>query len=207
MTTPTSGRLRRYWDKHSRSYDRQMGFWDRRLFRDSRAWVCGQATGETLEVAIGTGMNLPFYPQQVRLTGIDFSSAMLAQARQRADELGKRVNLQEADALRLPFPDGSFDPVVVTFSLCAISDLAGAVSEMRRVLRPGGRLLLADHIAGKGRSVRAVQRLIEVASVPIGGEYFRRRPLLAVEAAGFEIEQQQRFGPGGVVERLSALRA
>jgi hypothetical protein len=66
-------RLRRHWDKHARNYDRQMAFWERRLFGDGRQWVCQQTAGEVLEVAIGTGRNLPLYPPDVRLTGIDFS--------------------------------------------------------------------------------------------------------------------------------------
>jgi len=77
---PSSERLRRYWDKRSGSYDRQMRFFDRRLFGQSRAWVCGQATGEVLEVAIGTGLHLPLYPDGVRLTGIEFSPPVLALA-------------------------------------------------------------------------------------------------------------------------------
>jgi hypothetical protein len=69
-----SGRWQRYWDRKSKSYDREMGFFDRHLFKDSRPWVCQQATGEVLEVAIGTGLNLPHYPHDVQLTGIDFSA-------------------------------------------------------------------------------------------------------------------------------------
>jgi Methyltransferase domain len=91
-------RWRRYWDKTSVSYDRQMGFYDRVLFGDSRPWVCAQATGNTLEVAVGTGLNLPFYPAAVELTGIDFSPAMLGIAQARARQLGRAVDLQEADA-------------------------------------------------------------------------------------------------------------
>jgi hypothetical protein len=67
--------LRRYWDKHARNYDKQIAFWERRLFGDGRQWVCAQASGDTLEVAIGTGSNLPYYPQGIRLTGIEFSPA------------------------------------------------------------------------------------------------------------------------------------
>ncbi|MDQ6878706.1 MAG: class I SAM-dependent methyltransferase, partial [Candidatus Dormibacteraeota bacterium] len=159
-------RWRRYWDKHSASYDKEMRLFDRVLFKDSRAWVCSKAAGETLEVGVGTGLNLPFYPADVQLTGIDVSSAMLAIARRRANDLDHAVELREADAHALPFPDGSFDTVVCTFSLCAIPDERRAVSEMKRVLRPGGRLLLADHVAGSTWPVRAVQRLLEVATVP-----------------------------------------
>jgi ubiquinone/menaquinone biosynthesis C-methylase UbiE len=196
-------RWRRYWDKHSASYDREMRFFDRVLFKDSRAWVCSRAVGETLEVGVGTGLNLPFYPENVRLTGIDLSPAMLAIARHQADQLDHPVELREADAHALPFPDASFDTVVCTFSLCAIPDDRRAVAEMKRVLRPGGRLLLADHVAGSLWPVRAIQRLLEVVTVPQGGEHFLRRPYNLVRVEGFEIERRQRFKLG-IVERLAA---
>jgi ubiquinone/menaquinone biosynthesis C-methylase UbiE len=140
-------RLRRHWDKHARTYDKQMAFWERRLFGDGRHWVCAQASGEVLEVAIGTGRNLPFYPKGIRLTGVDFSAAMLELARRQADQLGRKADLRLGDAQALDLPDASFDTVVCTLSLCAIPDERRAIAEMRRVLRPGGRLLLLDHVA------------------------------------------------------------
>jgi len=196
-------RWRRYWDKHSASYDRQMRFFDRVLFGDSRAWVCSQAAGDTLEVGIGTALNLPLYPPQIRLTGVDISPAMLKIAENRARQLHRAADLREADACALPFPDASFDTVVCTFSLCAIPGYQRAVAEMHRVLRPGGLLLLADHIAGSAWPVRAIQRLLETVTVPTGGEYFLRRPLRQVQAEGLQIEQRERFKLG-IVERIAA---
>src|SRR6266540_3187100 len=196
-------RLRRYWDKHARTYDTQIAFWERRLFADGRQWVCSQATGEVLEVAIGTGRNLPHYPETVRLTGIEFSPAMLDIARRRADELGLKADLRLGDAQALDLPDASFDTVLCTLSLCAIPDDRQAVAEMRRVLRPGGRLLLLAHVAGAPRWVRAVQWLLERLTVPLQGEYLRRRPLRQVQAEGFEVERHERTKLG-IVERLTA---
>lgn len=196
-------RRRRYWDKHSASYDKQMGFFDRHLFGDSRAWVCAQAAGHTLEVGIGTGLNLPFYGNDVELTGIDFSPAMLAIARQRADRLGREAELREADALALPFPDASFDTVACTFSLCAVPDDRQAVAEMSRVLRPGGLLLLADHVAASAWPARAIQKALDLVTVPLQGEHFTRRPLRHVQAQGLRIEQHDRFKLG-ITERLAA---
>ncbi len=205
MTTDEARRerWRRYWDKHSASYDKQMRFFDRVLFGDSRAWVCSQAAGDTLEVGIGTGLNLPLYPAAATLTGIDISPAMLKIAAERARQLGREADLREADAGALPFGEASFDAVVCTFSLCAIPCHQRAVGEMHRVLRPGGLLLLADHIAGSSRSVRAIQRLLETVTVPTGGEHFLRRPLDQVRAEGFAIERRERFKLG-IVERIAA---
>ncbi|MEU0042860.1 class I SAM-dependent methyltransferase [Streptomyces werraensis] len=196
-------RLRRYWDRHARSYDRQMSFFDRMLFGESRRWICSRAGGRVLEVAIGTGLNLPLYPDDVELTGLEWSPAMLDIARRRADELGRAADLRVGDAQALPFDDASFDTVVATLSLCAIPDEERAVAEMVRVLRPGGRLLLLDHVIASAWPARALQRLLELVTVPLGGEHFRRRPLRHVEAAGLRIEERDRFKLG-IVERIAA---
>lgn len=196
-------RWRRYWDRKSPAYDEEMGVWDRRLFGDSREWACGQATGEVLEVAVGTGLNLPCYPGGVTLTGLDLSEGMLAIARDRARRLGREVTLRQGNAEELPFADAVFDTVLCTFGLCAIPGHAAAVREMVRVLRPGGRLILVDHVASTSRSVRAAQWLVELGSVPLAGEHFRRRPSKLVEALGLPVERRERFKLG-LVERLVA---
>jgi ubiquinone/menaquinone biosynthesis C-methylase UbiE len=196
-------RLRRYWDKHAGSYDKQMGFFDRHLFAGSRDWVCSKAEGQVLEVAIGTGLNLAHYPGTVQLTGVEWSPVMLDIARHRAGQLGREVDLRRGDAQALEFPADSFDTVVCTFSLCAIPDDRKAVAEMTRVLRPGGLLLLADHVEASPWYARAVQALIEVGSVPAGGEHFRRRPIRHVQALALTIENHDRFKLG-IVERLAA---
>jgi ubiquinone/menaquinone biosynthesis C-methylase UbiE len=202
-TKDRTARWQRYWDKHSGSYDKQMGFFDRHLFGDSRTWACGQATGNVLEVAVGTGLNLEAYPDDINLTGIDWSDAMLDIARDRSSQLGRTATLQQADAHELPFDDASFDTVVCTFGLCAIPVHTRAITEMIRVLRPGGRLILVDHIESTSRVVRAVQRFLEIFTVPLGGEHFLRRPMNQVRAAGLEIDKVDRFKLG-LVERLVA---
>jgi ubiquinone/menaquinone biosynthesis C-methylase UbiE len=202
-TKDRTERWHRYWDKHSRTYDREMRFWDRHLFGDSRYWACGQATGQVLEVAVGTGLNVDAYPDDITLTGIDLSEPMLDIARARSTELGRPATLEQANAHELPFGEASFDTVVCTFGLCTIPDHTKAIAEMARVLRPGGRLILVDHIESSSRMARGVQRALEVVTVPLGGEHFRRRPLNDVRAAGFDVEQVQRFKLG-LVERLVA---
>jgi ubiquinone/menaquinone biosynthesis C-methylase UbiE len=197
-----AARLRRYWDKQAPRYDKQVAFLERWLLGDGRQWVCSQATGDVLEVAIGTGRNLPFYPGGIRLTGTDFSPAMLELARRQADQLGRRVDLRLGDAQALELPDASFDTVVCTLSLCAIPDERRAVAEMQRVLRPGGRLLLLDHVAGLPRWLRAIQRLLELVTRPATGDHQLRHPL-QVQAEGLEVERRER-SKLGMVERLAA---
>ncbi len=198
-------RWNRYWDGKSRNYDREMQFLDRKLFGDSRAWACGQASGDVLEVAVGTGLNLPLYPEDVTLTGIDLSDGMLDIARARAARLGSTVTLRRADAHDLPFDAGSFDTVVCTLGLCAIPDDGKALEEMVRVLRPEGRLILLDHVASTSRPVRGLQWLAEKVTVPMAGEHFLRRPLDRIAALGLTVERRERFKLG-LVERLVARR-
>ncbi len=192
-----------YWDKQAGTYDEAMEFWDRHLFGDSRPWVCGRARGDVLEVAVGTGRTLALYPDDVRLTGIDWSAGMLAVARERAASLGRQADLRTGDAQALAFPDASFDTVLCALALCAIPDDRLAVTEMARVLRPGGRLLLVDHVAASWRGLRAVQWLYERYTIPAEGEHFRRRPLAHLLDLGFEIEETERFKLG-IVERVCA---
>jgi SAM-dependent methyltransferase len=87
-------RPRCHWDRQARSYDRQIAFFERTLFGDGRQWICSQAAGDVLEVAIGSGRNPASCPQGIRLTGIDFSPQMLQLAQRRAEELGRQVELR-----------------------------------------------------------------------------------------------------------------
>lgn len=182
-----NAKRRKAWDKQASRYDRQIGWFERRVLgEDNRAWACGRARGDVLEVAIGTGLKLPFYDPDVRLAAIDLSSEMLEIARRRAEGLGRSVDIREGDAHDLPFTDGSFDSVVCTLSLCNIPDVDRAVSEMKRVLKPGGRLILVDHVRSEIKAVLWIQKAIEFVSLRIEGDRMTRRPLEQVRAHGFE---------------------
>ncbi len=201
-----NARRRRAWDKQASRYDKQIGWWESRVLgRDNREWAGQRARGEVLDVAVGTGLNLGFYDAGLRVTGIDLSPAMLAIARRRAADLNRDVELCEGDAHHLPFDDASFDTVVCTFSLCNIPDLHQAVSEMRRVLRPAGRLILVDHVRSTVTPIYWLQKGIEAVSVRIDGDRMTRRPAEVVEQAGFEVVERERFR-WGIVERVVAVK-
>jgi ubiquinone/menaquinone biosynthesis C-methylase UbiE len=198
-----SARVRRIYDRAAGSYDKTIGFWERIFFGGGRAWVCAQAQGDVLEIAIGTGRNLPYYPRDVHLAGIDVSPAMLEIARKRAAESARVVDLRVADAQALPFPDGSFDVVVSTLSLCTIPDERRAIVEARRVLRPGGRLLWLEHVRSPLGPVRVIERLLEPLAVRFQADHLLREPLDSLQTAGWQIEQLER-ARWGVVERGAA---
>jgi ubiquinone/menaquinone biosynthesis C-methylase UbiE len=196
-------RVRAVHDRQAPRYDRQIGFFERTLFAGGREWVCSQARGKVLELACGTARNLPFYGDGVELTGIELSPGMLAIARQRAHELGHPADLQLGDVQALEFPDESFDTVTCTLGFCTIPDARAAAAEAFRVLRPGGQLLLLEHVRSPAVIVRGVQRLLEPLAVRLEADHLLREPLDYLPGAGFEIAEVRR-SKWGIVERLRA---
>ncbi|MGH2629204.1 MAG: class I SAM-dependent methyltransferase [Actinomycetota bacterium] len=196
-------RRRRQYAEEASSYDRESDLTERWLLgTEHRGWACSRARGNTLEVAIGTGLNLPHYPPDVRLAGLDLTPEMMAFARRRAEDLARRVTLSQGDAQALPFADSTFDTVVSTYAMCTVPDERLTILEMKRVLRPGGRLILVDHVRSSVKPFYWLQRLLELAPRRNGDE-LTRRPLTHVLAAGFTIEEVDRLR-AGIVERLVA---
>jgi ubiquinone/menaquinone biosynthesis C-methylase UbiE len=205
-TTSESQRVRDIFEREAPKYDWQISFFEKVLFGGGREWVCSQAEGEVLEIAAGTGRNLSFYPPSVRLTMTEFTPAMLELARQRQAELGREAELREGDAQQLDFADESFDTVVCTLGLCTIPDDRAAVREVRRVLRPGGRFLLLEHVRSPRGVIRAVQHALDPLAVRFQGDHIAREPLEHLRAEGFEVERLER-SKLGIVERVVARKS
>lgn len=155
-------------------------------FRRWRRELWGNLAGDAiLELGIGTGKNLRFYPSGKSVTAIDLSEKMLERARRRAERLGTRVQLQVADVQALPFEDASFDEVVATFLFCSVPDPVLGLREARRVLRPGGRLLLLEHVISEAPLIRTLMRWIDPIPFRIWGAHIDRDTVANVRAAGF----------------------
>ena len=199
-------RSRRFWERHASDYDQRIAGVERQFLADSRPWVCGRASREVLEVGIGTGLNLLYYGEGVRLTGLERAPGMLDAARRRAESLGRVVTLVSGDAMDLPFEDASFDAVVSTYVLCCVPDERRCLAEMLRVLRPGGDLLLADHVVSTNPVVRLGERMLEAITIPAQGEHFTRRPLAVIEDWGVPIAASRRR-TFGALEDVHARKA
>src|SRR3954451_10999803 len=107
MSQAEKDRVRSIFEKDAPTYDRSMGFFERFVLGNARGWACARARGEVLEVAVGTGLNLSRYPEDVKLTGVEYVPAMLELAQRRAAELGRDADLRLGDAEQLEFPDAS----------------------------------------------------------------------------------------------------
>jgi len=183
---------RRFYDEHARDYDRWMRVYDPLVLGDRRGEVCSHARGRTLELAIGTGLNLPFYPDGVRLTGVDLSPAMLAVAERRAQELGIDAELLVGDAHALEFPNDHFHTVVAILFFSSVPDPRQAAAEVLRVLKLGGRLLLFDHVKSPILAVRLVERLLSLPLRRFSGCDLMRNPLDYLGAIGFVVDRCER---------------
>jgi ubiquinone/menaquinone biosynthesis C-methylase UbiE len=199
----TKDKQKNYWKTAASNYDRAISYVDKHFLASSRAWVCSRASGKTLEVAVGTGLNLAYYPQSADLYGLEFSRLMMQGALDKSAQLNLSVTYTQGNALALPYAEASFDTLVCTYALCGFEDERKALAEMQRVLKPGGRLLLADHIVSSNFLVRGVQHLLELYSIPAHGEHFRRRPLMHLPGLGFEVVETERLILG-VIERVHA---
>jgi ubiquinone/menaquinone biosynthesis C-methylase UbiE len=190
------------WEKAAATYDRKISGFERGFLSGAREWVGSRARGRVLEVAIGTGRSIRHYPPDIELVGLDLTPEMLEFARGR----GRDVELVVGDASHLPFDDASFDTVVCALGLCSIPDPAAAVGEMARVLRPGGSLLLLDHIGSSWPPIWVLQWLVERITIPTAGEHFTRRQLPLVVAAGLDVVEHER-SKAGTIERLRAVKS
>jgi ubiquinone/menaquinone biosynthesis C-methylase UbiE len=149
------------------------------------------AAGRVLEIGAGTGLNLPYYPDAVEeLVVAEPDPPMLKRLVPRLADVPARTSVSRAPAEELPFDDGSFDAVVTTFVLCTVRSTARSLAEVRRVLRPGGRLLFLEHVRSEHdpRLARWQDRLRPIWLRVGYGCNCNRRTLQDVEASGFEVE-------------------
>jgi SAM-dependent methyltransferase len=191
-----TARVRRIYDKRAR------------LTAPPRAdegcrWLCSQASGDVLEIGIGRGRTLPYYPHGTRLTAVDLSPVCAEAATRRAAQLGIAATIRVGDATALPYPDQHFDTVVFCHSLCTIPDDRRAIAEAVRVLRPGGRLLALEHVRSPNPIVRALLHVLEPLECWRMGDHLLREPADLVMAEGLEIETLERLALG-LIERLAA---
>lgn len=141
-----------------------------------------------LEVGVGTGKNIPYYPPDLEVTAIDFSPGMLKRARRRAERLGVKVDLRLMDAQEFDFPDDTFDTVVATFVFCSVPDPVKGLRELRRVTKPDGRVLLLEHVRPAGIAGGVADALNPVV-VRMWGANINRHTVENVERADLQIER------------------
>jgi ubiquinone/menaquinone biosynthesis C-methylase UbiE len=183
-------------------YDQISASAERRWMGERRRRLLAGARGAVLEIGGGTGANLAHYRNVDRVTIAEPDRFMRNRIGPKLEEARVPVEVSAAGAEALPYPDGSFDTVVSTLVLCTVPDQEAALDEVRRVLRPGGRLLFIEHVRAAGSAARWQDRLEPLWRRLLAGCHPNRDTVTAIEEAGFEIETFESFYPP---DPLSAL--
>jgi ubiquinone/menaquinone biosynthesis C-methylase UbiE len=187
-------------------YNRISGIYnqmDRMIKPEWRQELLSSLSGHVLEVGVGTGANLPFYPRNVRVTGVDFSSGMLQYARNVVQQLcaEDRMTLLEMDVQQMTFPDDSFDYIVSTCVFCSVPDPVQGLHELRRVCKSDGKILMLEHMRSENAVAGILMDLLNPLTVRLWGANINRRTMDNIARAGLTIEKDKQLF-GTILRRL-----
>nr|WP_148202405.1 class I SAM-dependent methyltransferase [Thermococcus onnurineus] len=178
------------YDRFSKIYDLFESPMEVMAFSKYRKKALSIAKGKVLEIGVGTGKNLPYYPKDVEVIGIDFSRGMLEKAERRRKELGlKNVKLLLMDAQKLEFEDNTFDTVVSTFVFCTVPDPVKGLKEAYRVLKPGGKTIFLEHMKSESKLLNIPLYLMDPIMKALVGTSMVRETQKNIEKVGFKIEK------------------
>jgi phosphatidylethanolamine/phosphatidyl-N-methylethanolamine N-methyltransferase len=203
MKSETSSIKQRY-DRIAPYFDAMEGMMEKLLFGTWRQRIWSRVEpGKVLEAGVGTGKNFPYYPATAEITAIDFSAKMLNRARRKAEKQKLRADLRLMDVERLDFPDHSFDTAIATFVFCSVPSPVQGLQELHRVLKPGGRLLLLEHVLSAKPWLAALMNLCNPLVVAAMGANINRDTVQNVRLAGFD-EVHVDAASGDIIKLIEA---
>jgi ubiquinone/menaquinone biosynthesis C-methylase UbiE len=177
--------IRRRYDRVSAIYDVLESPMELMALKKWRLEVMKEIKGKVLEVGVGTGKNIEYYPDGLDITAIDFSEKMLAKAREKAGRLGKKVKIKHMDVQKLEFPDQTFDTIFTTCVFCSVPDPVKGLQEMRRVCKSGGKIIMIEHVRSEQAVLGLVMDIFNPLVVNLYGANINRRTVENVYKAGF----------------------
>lgn len=186
--TNKNEKIQKRYDRVSSIYDLLEKPMELMAFSKWRERIIRRIEGEKiLEVGVGTGKNLQYYPKNVDLTGIDFSKKMLEKAKNRAENL-ENINLIEMDAEKMTFDDNSFDTVITSCVFCSVPDPVKGLKEIRRVCKPDGKIIMLEHMRSRNELVGIFMDIVNFIPLNIWGANINRKTMENLNKAGFKDE-------------------
>ena len=180
------------YDRAAKLYDFFTSAAEKKWYSKWRREFFTPLTGKILEVGIGTGKSLPSYDEEAEVTGIDFSKKMLQRSRQKlADLERKNITLKEMNVESLDFPDNSFDYVLTSCVLCSVPRCVRALGEMRRVVKPEGRVIMLEHVLSRNRLIAAIEHIHNPFTRLLLGVNVNRDTQQNIIKAGMEIVEEK----------------
>ncbi|MCQ4925761.1 class I SAM-dependent methyltransferase [Tissierella carlieri] len=178
-------RIRKRYDRVSKIYDIFEQPMETMSLKKWRLEVTKKLRGKVLEVGVGTGKNIPYYPDDIDITAIDFSNKMLEKAREKTRKLNKKVELIQMDVQNIDFPDNTFDMVFTTCVFCSVPDPIKGLLEIKRVCKPNGTIIMIEHVRSEKNVLGLVMDIFNPIIVNLYGANINRRTVDNVKKAGF----------------------
>ncbi|MCX7094937.1 MAG: methyltransferase domain-containing protein [Methylobacter sp.] len=183
---PDSAAIKKRYDRIAPYFEGMEAVMEGLFFKSWRKRLWAQVEGHhILEVGVGTGKNFDYYPQDARITAIDFSGQMLKQAAQKRERKNVSVELELMDIQSLCFADNSFDTVICSFVFCSVPSAIKGLKELYRVCKPGGQVLLLEHVLSSNRLIAALMNLLNPIVVRLVGANINRNTVKNVKACAF----------------------
>ncbi len=169
-------------------YNLMEWFVERATFRPWRKLLWSRIeNGSVLEIGVGTGKNIPFYPSGATMTAVDLSNGMMSFAKRKAEDLSKPVDFHQMDVQTLTFPDNSFDTALATFVFCSVPLPVTGLEELNRVVKPGGDIWLLEHVRVNKPIIGFLMDIMNPIIVRIMGANINRQTVQNVETAGLKV--------------------
>ncbi|MCK5477992.1 MAG: methyltransferase domain-containing protein [Methylococcales bacterium] len=182
-----SEKTKRRYNRIAPYFDGLEGFLEGLFFKTWRKILWKKVQGKhILEVGVGTGKNFPYYPQNMRITALDFSEKMLERAKIKQIRSNVSVELEFMDVESLCYADNSFDTVIATFVFCSVPHPHKGLQELYRVCRPGGQVLLLEHVLSSRPIMATMMNLVNPVVASIFGANINRQTVKSVQACGFD---------------------
>lgn len=197
-------KIQKKYNRIARVYDLFESPMEIMALKQWRIILMEQLQGKVLEVGVGTGKNIEYYPQGLDITAIDFSYKMLEKAKKKAIALNKRVNLLHMDVEEMDFSDSSFDIVYTTCVFCSVPDAIAGLKEIRRVCKPMGKIIMIEHVRSEKKVLGTLMDLLNPVVVGIYGANINRRTVENIINSGFiRLDVQNLLGD--VVKKITLI--